>query len=195
MKITVLIFFLFYLFSCEKPISENKNASKNASISQLTLQDSNLIIKRLEAKTLGTYLEIGKNLDTVAASYSELPYDSIVAINHLYIGMRLARNTSKVDTILKRTTLTPQKAQEIAQILQAKENYDSTSFAKCFEPHIAFIFYRKNEIVGYSSVCLECSMVSSTLKRSSVYSFSAMSKVGRKLFANICTELNFSYCK
>ena len=143
MKIAI-IFLCFYFFSCEKPVSLNKNASKNAHISPLTLQDSNLIIKRLEAKTLEAYLEIGKNLDTVAASYSELPYDSIVAINHLDFGMRLARDTAKVDTILKRTTLTPQKAQEIVQILHAKENYDSTSRAKCFEPHITFIFYRKN---------------------------------------------------
>ena len=194
MKIAI-IFLFFSLFSCEKPVSLNKNASKNEKINQLTLQDSNLIIKRLEAKTLEAYLEIGKNLDTVAGSYSELPYDSIVAINHLNFGIRRARDTAKVDTILKRPTLTPQKAQEIVQILQAKENYDSTSFAKCFEPHIAFIFYRKNEIVGYSSVCLQCSMVSSSLKHSSIYSFSGMSNVGRKSFSNVCTELNFSYCK
>ena len=194
MKIAI-IFLCFYLFSCKKPDSLNKNASKNASISQLTLQDSNLIIKRLEAKTLGTYLEIGKNLDTVATSYSELPYDSIVAINHLHFGMRRARDTAKVDTILKRITLTPQKAQGIVQILQAEENYDIESRAKCFEPHIAFIFYSKNEIVAYSSVCLECSMVSSSLKRSPIYGFSAMSNVGRKLFSKVCTELSFSYCK
>ena len=194
MKI-VIIFLCFYLFSCKKPVSLNKNASENARISQLTLRDSNLIIKRLEAKTLEAYLEIGKNLDTVAAIYSELPYDSIVAINHLNFGIRLARDTAKVDTILKRPTLTPQKAQGIVQILQAKGNYDSTAQAKCFEPHITFIFYRKNEIIGYSSVCLECSMVSSSLKGSSVYRFSAMSNVGRKLFSNVCTELNFSYCK
>ena len=194
MKIAT-IFLCFCLVSCEKPALMGKKTPPNEPYSQLTAQDSNLIIKRLEAKTLEAYLEIGSNLDTVAASYSELPYDSIVAINHLYIGMRLARDTSKVDTILKRPTLTPQKAQEIVQILQAKENYDSTSFAKCFEPHITFIFYRKNEIVGSSSVCLQCSMVSSSLKHSSIYSFSGMSNVGRKSFRNVCTELNFSYCK
>ena len=195
MKIITLVLLTFYLFSCEKPAPMGKKTPQNEQCSQLTVQDSSLIFKRLDARTLSEYLEIGQNLDTMATNYFELPYDSIVAINHLHFGIRLARDTAKVDTILKRTTLTPQKAQEIVQILQAKENYDSTSRAKCFEPHIAFIFYRKNEIVGCSSVCLECSMVSSTLKRSSVYGFSAMSNMGRKPFRNVCTELNFSYCK
>jgi hypothetical protein len=186
----VLLFFIcLCLFSCDKSVVTQKT---DVSVEQNLHND--WAKKRSKIQTLGDYLEIGKNIDTIAKSYFELKYDSIVAINHLEIGMRLSSDTSKVDTIKKSLVLNMLQAETVVKAFDAKETYDLSSMTKCFEPHMTFVFYRKNEIVEYVCVCLRCSNLSSTMKLLDDHKFLSLSPVGKKSFNQICKELNFSEC-
>lgn len=191
---TLFLLISLSLFGCErpKPISNEK---PNDIDNQLIAFNNTLIKKRLEAVSIEDYLEIGKNLDTIAKSFSELKYDSIVAINHLHEGIKAVGDTSNSHVMLKCQTLNKTQSEKLIQVLEAKESYDMTRSAKCFAPRMTFVFYRKNDIVAHSAVCLQCSGVSSNIKLVVGNKFVGLSRFGEQSFGMICKELDFSYCK
>ena len=128
---TLFLLISLSLFGCErpKPISEDK---PNDIDNQLIAFNNTLIKKRLEAVSIEDYLEIGKNLDTIANNYSELKYDSIVAINHVHEGMKAAGDTSNSHIILKHQTLNNTQSEKLIQALEAKESY-VFSLSMCYK--------------------------------------------------------------
>lgn len=194
-KIGLLLSFvsldIFYI-SCEKPVFKNKTDVSVERDTQSVLLHNDWSKKRSEIQILSDYLKIGQNLDTIVKSYSELKYDSVLAINHLHGGMQAAGDTSKLDTIMKFHTLNVQQSENLIKTLESKETYFDPMSARCFVPHTTFVFYSKNEIVAYSSVCLRCGNISSTIKLVNGAKYSPLGKFGKKSFNSICKELNFS---
>ena len=130
MKVSFLFICLCF-FACKRP-ALSSNEKSNTIDNQLIAFNDALIKKRSEAISIEDYLEIGKNLDTIAKSYLELKYDSIVAINHLHEGIKAAGDTSNSHKILKTHTLNTNESENLIRLFGLKENYDTTSYSKCF---------------------------------------------------------------
>ena len=47
-------------------------------------------------------------------------------------------------------------------ILGSKETYKNPSIIGCYEPRLAFIYYKKNKVIGQTQICLSCAQLRST---------------------------------
>jgi hypothetical protein len=180
-------------------VNQNKNIVSVERDTQTVLLHNDWLKKRLAAKTLEEYLEIGKNLDTVAKNFAELKFDSIVAINHLSGGLRISGDTTKTDTIIKRQLLSPNQSNNLLNILDSKKTYESSQSAMCFEPHMTFVFFNGGKIVSVTSVCLSCMKLITDVKlpKYGLIEYESLRNIGEygaSLFSNLCYEIGFSEC-
>ena len=175
------LFICISLFACKKSVPANVDWAK----------------KRLEAKTVEEYIELGVALDTLVKSYVELKYDSIVALDYLSGGLRIAGDSTLTDTILRRQSLNLAQSNYLIETLNSKKTYEFSSIAGCFEPHMTFVFYHKDKIVAYSSVCLKCLKLISTINvpDSGFNGEKLIGQYGGNLFSKLCNQLYFSQCE
>jgi hypothetical protein len=157
--------------------------------------------KRLEARTVTEFLEIGNQQDTLAISYSDLKYDSIEAIDFKFEPAFVIESESGIndlspkDTIVSRHLLTSKQASYLTTTIDSKKTYEDAIPANCFNPHMIFVFYRKDSIIANYSVCLGCMRVYSTIKPHREFSKFGLGEYGGNLLSEICQELKFSHCE
>ncbi|MFK7968868.1 MAG: hypothetical protein AB8F95_00805 [Bacteroidia bacterium] len=82
-----------------------------------------------------------------------------------------------------------------AQVIRLGELMnDTTHFggynSMCFIPHIAFVYYKKGNIIGQSNICFMCSGIKSVPK-----STGALSEKGIAAFEAFCEELGLEIIK
>jgi hypothetical protein len=148
--------------------------------------------KRLAAITLTDFLAVGEKLDTLSKDYSSLKYDSIEAINFMYIGMA---DNFKKDTILNRHSLDTMHAKYLVEVLDSQKTYDYNSMSKCFEPHTVYVFYSQDTIVARCSICFHCGNLFSTVRTEERRSLVNLSQFGKNTLRKMCNEFKFADCQ
>jgi hypothetical protein len=181
------VMLIFIVLSCETKTTKAMQKIETHSTHELGK-------KRLEAKTLTAFLAIGEQLDTVAKSYAELKYDSIEAINFEFEFIRPVDGMPR-DSILNRHRLNATESAHLIKVLDAKKSYDFEFVSKCFEPHMTFIFYSKDTIVAYCSICFYCRNSYATIKAEDREGETNLSDFGLNSLTKMCKAFHFSYCK
>jgi hypothetical protein len=103
--------------------------------------------------------------------FAKLKYDSVVAYNynveepynHKSGKLIVNKKINKKVGIIFTRRLKREETKQIINILTDTTSYGNSS-AACFEPRFAIIFFNKTKIVAVLEICLECNLLSSTLK-------------------------------
>jgi hypothetical protein len=84
--------------------------------------------------------------------------------------------------------LSPEEKEEWSSLVCDTANYDiQYGFPMCFIPHVAFVYYRGDEIIGQSNVCFLCTAVKS------VPDYSASLGIeGTKRIKDFCEKLGLT---
>lgn len=122
-------------------------------------------VVRRPALVLMFVLCIYSGLHAQDNSFAAIIYDSAVGYNFAMTRMRttILRKDSTLDetTILPGKRLSPAEVDGLLKIVNNKRTYGGAPFA-CFEPKHAFIFYRRNSIVGRIEICFACNNIRSS---------------------------------
>lgn len=143
--------------------------------------------------------------------FETLKYTCVIAYNFALEGSH-EKNSSAVteDKKLNRTTvlpgknLTKEETNSLISTLVDTNTYGG-SYAACFEPRLAFVFYNNDSIVDCIDVCFECNTQRSTINIPAknyyneqdgelMYLRYGFSKAGRKRLIALCKKLNMPYC-
>ncbi|MFD1602753.1 hypothetical protein ACFSJW_20895 [Flavobacterium artemisiae] len=155
MRLPYLLLSFLILVSCKKEL-ENKN-----SLKLLPPKNSRTEIKWLTEKTVK--LKIDNNL-----SYSKgFQCDSVIAID--YIGFDgedffypINEKGEYISTINRKQKLNTEQILELSSILGSKKTYENPNIAGCYEPRLAFVYFKNNNVICQTQICLECSQLQST---------------------------------
>jgi len=142
--------------------------------------------------------------------FSKLGYTKIVAYNFALEGSHeqwsiLTENGNLVrSTVPPGRSLSKEETDKLIFMLTDTSTYGGTS-AACFEPRLAFVFYKESKIVGCVNVCFECNYLRSNpeIPAQNYYNHEigdhivpsfGFSKQGRKRLIELCKKLNMPYC-
>lgn len=104
--------------------------------------------------------------EVIKNSPLELRYDKVVMY---YFKGGIGSDQSIVDSkgriaksVFKQVVLDRESALSLTKKLGEKESFNDETGA-CFEPGIGFVYYLKDKIVAYITVCLDCNVVVSSI--------------------------------
>ncbi|MEO6130960.1 MAG: hypothetical protein ABIQ02_03865 [Saprospiraceae bacterium] len=72
-------------------------------------------------------------------------------------------NGQLANSISNQIQLNQNQVKDLNNKLGNKNSYGGTT-AACFDPHLGFVYYLKNEIVGHITICLVCNRLHSSLE-------------------------------
>ena len=153
----------------------------------------------------------------ILSPYDTLEYDRAVAYDYDGMSAReIVRDGRliKVDEfrggrIYKQKALTEEEVMRFNKIIGDTATYGGPT-ASCFDPHLGVVYYNKNKIVGYMSICLDCNYMRASLRipaeyfkegivrpdsNQFPYSPHGFTRLGRKNINDFCKELGFPNCK
>lgn len=153
LKYYPLIFLI--LASCNKVKQEDKPMAK------LPPKKETIKIEWLAPKA--ATIEIDKNL----SHQKGFECDSVIGVD--YIGFEgehsyypVNNKGQFISTIKKKRKLNKDQFQTLKSILGNKETYENPSISFCYEPRLAFIYFKNNKVIGQTKICLSCSQIEST---------------------------------
>ena len=147
---------------------------------------------------------------TVASAQNSNPfdtidYDKVIAYEFNGSGARMIKYCLKRD--LKRISdsvaVSRKKIRKLEKVLSANKSYGGTT-ATCFDPHLALVYYKNQQIVATVDICLDCNSLLPSfeipatkhkmIKIDDDYSYSAhgFSKSARKSIHQFCTKIGFT---
>ncbi|KAF2509227.1 hypothetical protein EYY60_12655 [Flavobacterium zhairuonense] len=103
-----------------------------------------------------------------ALSYSEnIKCDSVIGVN--YIGFSgehffnpINEKGKYINTISQRKKLNQSQILRLNSIIGNKKTYKNPNIAGCYEPRLAFIYFKNNAVICQTQVCLSCYQLQST---------------------------------
>jgi hypothetical protein len=121
---------------------------------------------------------------------SALNYDKVVAYNYDgEDGNEIIDDSGYLSkTVTRQAVLTKNQITNINEFLCDKSTYGG-NVAACFEPHLGIVYYKKNKVVCYISICLGCNLLVSSIKIPEASS--GFSDVGASKIISLCQELKF----
>jgi hypothetical protein len=173
-------------------------------------------------------LVFGQNIQ--ANPFVNLKYDSVVAYNYntgeeYNVNEQLIVN-KKINTSIGFITyskkLTKSEINQITSILSDTTTYGN-SYAACFEPRFAIVFFKKSKIIAVLEICLDCNYIRSSLeiyarerqqyvyiedkevpyydapkriredKETTIRPFTGFTKIGRQHINDFCKQINMLY--
>lgn len=157
MRLHYLLILFLTLTSCKKE-AENRNTD------HLLLpppKASKIEIKWLAENT------VKLKIDSLISYQKGFESDSVIGIN--YIGFEgehyfypINERGQFINTILKKQKLTSGQISKLSSIIGNKKTYENPNIAGCYEPRLAFIYFKNNEVICQTQICLECSQLAST---------------------------------
>lgn len=133
-----------------------------------------------------TILIIGCQDKLIDSPYPNSEFDKVIAYKMKGMESEVVEQnklSNNVDS--KNEPLNKIQVEELLSILNAKSTYGGVP-AKCFEPHLGFVFYNSdNRIVAHSTICLACNWMSATPKISEF----AFSKKGENRISKLESEI------
>lgn len=134
-----------------------------------------------------------------------LKFDSVIA--YAYNG-RGHQEDNQIITVYKSelnhtaelpgVKLSGDQATRILDILNDTLTYRGYT-AGCFDPRMGLVFYVKDKVIAYVSICFECNWLRASpdidaLERSGDSGFRGFGKEGRNKLKAFCSELGLNYC-
>jgi hypothetical protein len=193
-KITILLTILVVLISCNN--DEKTTIKKEVdSVEIQTLNESDTIEDKVNKITV---IEENDVEDTVK-------YDKVIAYDFEGYGDNDIVSKGKLiekPKIYLEKELTLEEVKQLESIIHKKNTYGGIS-AFCYDPHFGVVYYKKNKIVNYFSVCLQCNLLYSSfeipakkLHKSTVCDDcydQGLSKKARKQFSEFIKDLGFGH--
>jgi len=150
--------------------------------------------------------------------FDTLHFDKVIAYD--YNGMN-EQPIVKDGQLIKRSEgaaraveIYGQKELTNAQMLRFHKILGDTSTyggptAACFDPHMGIVYYKKEKIVGYISICIDCNYLRASMpipaseikkkfideEKTIMIGIYGFSRSARKKLNDFCKELKFSTCK
>lgn len=166
----------------------------------------------LSAKALADF---PRQAATVAnTARPESPFDSIVfdrVVAYDYNDNRRpfrsiwdAEARRFVGTVLQQKALDADQTQQLINLLTSPASYGHGT-AACFDPRLAFIFYKEEEKVMVVDICLDCNYLQSSIKipaqwekmkdlgEGFSYPLKGFSKTAQQAIVALCKSLDFYY--
>lgn len=180
MKNIIIIILAFLTLSC------NENTKKQDRLNLLNNEED--IVEDWDKHKFYDDLE---HLDLITLSKVIDNADSIVAFNwNEHNGNSANTQSYFVDAYgnyegatNNGLLLTKENKEEFKLLVCDSSNFESGT-SSCFIPHISFIFYKQQQIIGQSNVCFLCAEIKSIPK-----STTSLSKKGYRLIKSFCIKL------
>jgi len=125
--------------------------------------------------------------------------DSVIALD--YIGFEgehfyLPVNSKGqwINTVKKRQKLTKEQEMLITKVLGDKKSFRDPLVIPCFQPNLAFVYYKNGKIIGQISVCLGCAGLQTTIGLGSPPEEGGFNEKARQKLNTLCKALSFSEC-
>ena len=155
MKIKTLIL-LFIFLSCNK-VKETE-ITHEVNLPPKAPKENIYWIK--EPKNI---LEIDKSL----SHQKGFQCDSVIGID--YFGFEgehffypINNKGEFISSIKKKQKLSRKQFLKLNSILGNKETYKNPRIVGCYEPRLAFVYYKGNKVIGQTQICLSCAQLRST---------------------------------
>lgn len=157
MRTIKLLLFLFILFTAckEKPVIEE------IRYTNLPPKPERIKINWLTDKVV--------NIKTaIHLSYVKgFECDSVIAFN--YIGFEgedfyflINEKGQYISTIKQTQKLSQKQIFRLNSIISNKKTYENPSIAGCYEPRLAFVYFKDNMVICQTQVCLDCNQLRSS---------------------------------
>lgn len=93
--------------------------------------------------------------------------DSVIGIDYIghegeYTFAPINEKGQFINTIRKRQKLNLFQISELNAIISNKKTYENANMSSCYEPELAFIYFKNNQVICQTILCLECSRIQST---------------------------------
>lgn len=187
MKITFILTSLVFLFaiSCTRKSSSNSvkntdhsNLSPSANLSAATdlfeLADDTLIVDdTIRTTSQPIYWRLDKISDIVIdknlSHKKGFAYDSIIGIdytgfNHEDFFYPVNEQGQYTSSIKNSKKLNAVQCTKLFVILSDESTYKNPRIVACYEPRLAFVYFKDNKIIAQTQVCLTCAQLRSTAK-------------------------------
>ena len=98
----------------------------------------------------------------LASSTSEIQVKGKDTTYLISLTEEIITNNTLTNAVLKEKKLNSSQTTKLLEIFHSKYTYGERA-AKCFEPHLGFVFYNdKNEIIAHSTICFGCNWMKTT---------------------------------
>lgn len=185
MKTKALILLLIFL-SCNK-----EKETKNIPYCKLPPK---------AAKESIHWIKSPKNIVEIDKSLSHkkgFECDSVIGVD--YVGFEgehffypINENGEFISSIKKKQKLSKEQFLKLNSILGNKETYKNPRIIGCYEPRLAFIYYKQNKIIGQTQVCLSCAQLRSTAETVNGEYGNLFNEKATEKLNNLRIELGFS---
>lgn len=108
-------------------------------------------------------------IDSTISHHKGFECDSVIGID--YFGFEgehffypINKEGQEVSTIKNRKKLTKLQFDKLNDILGSKETYKNPQIVSCYEPRLAFVYFKNNKVIGQTQICLSCAQLQSTVE-------------------------------
>ncbi|MRX68151.1 hypothetical protein SAMN06265349_103601 [Flavobacterium resistens] len=121
--------------------------------------------------------------------------DSVIGID--YIGFSgedfyfpINEKGQYISTICKKQKLNKEQISRLSSILSNKKMFENPNIVGCYEPRLGFIYFKNNEVICQTIVCIGCSKLESSAEIASLnFGFNEKARIE---FKKLNSELGFS---
>ena len=209
LKLALLTFILFIYTSCSKNVKV-ENTPETQTLEPK--KNSERFKNKLSIKTLEDYLQNTAEVKSTKKHkepFDTLEFDKVIAYD--YQGEEeafpsvIGRNGKFIPIIEKQAALNEKQIDYLIDVILTSDSTYGAGTAACFQPHLGFIFYNKNERIFVTDICLGCNLLQSSqlipatqshkskFEDGTVFFLDGFSKNGKERIRNLATELDFYY--
>ena len=93
--------------------------------------------------------------------------DSVIGIDYIgfsgeHIYFPINEKGQYINTIYKKQKLSREQILKLNSIFSNKKMFENANIAHCYEPRLGFIYFKKNEVICQTIVCIGCSRFQSS---------------------------------
>ncbi len=108
-------------------------------------------------------------IDNLLSHQKGFECDSVIGIDYLgfegeHFFYPINEKGEFISSIKKKQKLSKKQFLKLKSILGSKETYNNPQIVGCYEPRLAFIYYKENKVIGQTQICLSCAQLRSTAK-------------------------------
>ena len=212
--------FVLVLISCKSEQKKDEVKLTEIKNKRAAVVNETYIDKRHEGRT---FLDISELINyrnktetisvknTFSKPFDKVDFDKVIAYD--YLGSEepdpsiFNEKGGFNNVVLKQKALSEKQVISIINTLSSKKTYGAPT-AACFNPHLAFVFYKNNKSVFVVDICLGCNYLTSTEeipamyqhvvnkgKEDEYYIDRGFSKKGKSKLIALCKDLDFFYGK
>lgn len=187
MKLLKYVFFLsLFLVSCTKTFEKKQDTPANVPPKKERIKIGWLTDKIAKME-----------IDTSLSYQKGFECDAVIGID--YVGFEgehfyypINEKGQFINTIYKKQKLNKSQFLELNSIIGNKKTYENPEMTFCYEPRLAFVYFKNNKVIGQTQICLGCSQIQSTVKTLDGDSGGLINKKATEKLNNLRNKLGFT---